>query len=438
MRKTFSQILIVILLVHLILAAGSSGHSAGLPAEVYAEANIHLKTDDVKKIGPYLFTRVSLNPERGLTRSAVESMAGLDAKGNFIDHLFGRVKWGGDYNAPEKRMMQSLYRQVSSVSGVLNGFVRVGSFVDNGVQSVVYAVDFPKRRIKKINRNEAIAKIQAAAATTGATFDDFTYFEMALRKPEVLSPKLAVKRLSQKYGRNFIFCLLGMDLSQPVDFSEIPHTSILKLQHLGIDQFAILLNEKPYNTALALLFASKLMSTGHYQMAQMALQSACRLDKTGESYAEVIRLADKLKTRPSKSYRFVTDESPFEALFGEQLNAQVNLSPLSKAVLGSLGDVPLKPINKQLFIPTGDYSQMSVDQFSKVFDDLQKIQSKGINPELMETTADLLATNGFPHMAFCFRHQALYMKPDDKTLKEKLIKQSSGVAFAGYSKLLHP
>ena len=438
MRKTFSQILIVFLFVHLLIAAGSPGQCAGLPADIYAEANFYLKHNEVIKSGPYLFTRVSLNPERGLTRSAVESMARLHAKGNFVDHLFGRVRWGKDYNASEKLMMQSLFGQVSSVSGVLNGFVRVDSYVADGRQSFIYAVDFPKHKIRKTSRDEAIAEIQSVAGTPGTPLDDFTYFEMALRKPDVLNPKLAVKRLSETYGRNFIFCLLGMDLNQPVDFSEIPETAISRLQHLEKGQFAILLNERPYNSTLALLFASNLMRTGHDQVAQMALLSGCRLDKTGESYGQMMQMAKKLKIQPPGSYHFIGNESHLEALFGEQLNARLSLTPWSKAILDSLGDLPLKPVKIQLFIPTTEYSQMPPEEFSAVFDELQKLQTKGINPELMKATADLLATNGYPHMAFCFRHQALYMNPKDKALKDKLLEQSSGIAFARYSKLLNP
>ena len=390
----------------------------------------------MKKRGAYLFTRVNLKPEPRSTHSVMVSKAGLFAQRNFLDHLFGQVDWESDFSSVEKQLLQSLYNQVASVSGVLNGLVRVHEFVEGDYKSFIYAVDFPKRKIKRVARREAIDKIQSAASYADAPLDFLTYFELALRKPKVLNPKLAVKRLSKTYGRNFIFCLLGMDLAQPVDFSEIPESAIAKLQRLDRTQLAILLNERPYNTALALSLASNLIDTGHAKLAQMALQSGCRLDKTGETYGQISSLAKKIDAQPSGSYRFVAEPSHLERLFGERLNAQLNLSPLSGAVLNSLGDLPLTSVKVQLFIPTTENLQLPAEEFSARFDDLQQIQTKGINSELMEATADLLAANGFPQMAFCFRHQALYLSPGNKQLRNKIEAQSAEIEFAQYSKLL--
>ncbi len=61
-----------------------------------------------------------------------------------------------------------------------------------------------------------------------------------------------------------------------------------------------------------------------------------------------------------------------------------------------------------------------------------------VNKSLLESTATLLNTNGYPLMAYCFWHQALYMDKNNASLHRKVLDNLNGVDFVRFSKLLSP
>lgn len=420
------------------VSTGSWAYSTKLPADVFFKARIKLKNREVKKEQNYLFTRVDLKPKSRSSASLLESKANLYAQRNFATYLFGQVKWKDNFTSTEQHMVQMLYWQVTSISGVLRGLTLTHSFSQNGLNSYIYAVNAPRRKFSKISQREAVDKIQTAVNSTNIPLDYFTYFEMALLKPNVFNPKIGVKRLGKIYGPNFIFFLLGMDLADPTDLTGIPKISRTQLIGLDKNEIAILLNERPYDAILALIFTKKLLETSHEELAKLVVKSGCRLEKSGDTYNQMIRLAKLLNVDPSGSYSYPVSRDRYQQLFLEAADAGVELNPLSEAILSSLGDVPLKSSNKQLFLPAIDFSRMNKENFLEEFHALQEKQKMAINKDLFEVTAELLNANSYPLMAYCFWHQALYLDPKNKHLRKKILDQANGIDFIRNSKLLSP
>ena len=211
MRTIFKILLLCLFIGNISL--GSWVYSAQLPKEIYLNAPIKLKNWEVVKKQKYLFTKVNLKPQKTSSSSLNKSKASQYAQRNFAMYLQGHVQWKDEFSANEKNMLQALYEQVATVSAVLNGLTFIRSYYQNGVQSYIYAIDAPTEKIRKVNQNEGVETIQKAASVNNSLLDDITYFEMAIRRPDLFSPKIGVKRLRTSCGQNFIFFLLGMDLS---------------------------------------------------------------------------------------------------------------------------------------------------------------------------------------------------------------------------------
>jgi hypothetical protein len=131
------------------VSAGSWAYSNKLPADVFFKARIKLKNREVKKKQNYLFTRVDLKPKSRSSASLLESKASLYAQRNFAMHLFGQIKWKDNFRSTEKNMIQALYWQATSISGVLSGLTLIHSYSQNGLDSYIYAVNAPRQNISK-------------------------------------------------------------------------------------------------------------------------------------------------------------------------------------------------------------------------------------------------------------------------------------------------
>lgn len=438
MRKIFNISFLCFCFFLSSVSAGSWAYSNKLPADVFFKARIKLKNREVKKEQNYLFTRVDLKPKSRSSASLLESKASLYAQRNFAMHLFGQIKWKDNFRSTEQHMIQALYWQATSISGVLRGLTLIHSYSQNGLGSYIYAVNAPHRNFSKISQREAVDKIQTAVNSANIPLDYFTYFEMALLKPDMFNPKIGVKRLGKTYGPNFVFFLLGMDLANPTDLAGIPKIPRTRLIGLDKNEIAFLLNKRPYDAILALIFTKKLLETGHEELAKLVVKSGCRLEKSGDTYNQMVRLAKRLNVDTSGSYSYPVKSDRFQKLFLETADAGAELNPLSEAILSSLGDVPLRSSNKQLFFPTIDFSNMNKENFLEKFQDLQEKQKMAVNKDLFEITADLLNANSYPLMAYCFWHQALYLDPENKQLRKKILDQANGVDFVRNSKLLSP
>jgi len=437
-RKIFNIFFLSLCLLIGDLSAGSWAHGTQLPADIYLNARIKLKNREVKKQQQYLFTRVDLKPTRSSSASLNKSKASLYAQRNFAMYIQGQVRWGTKFSSSEKRMVQALYWQITSVSVVLKGLTLIHSFSRDGLRSYIYAVNAPMINARKVNQHEVVENIQRAATANNMPLDYITYFEMALRRPELFSPKIGVKRLGKSCGQNFIFFLLGMDFPDPKALTGISKVTLPQLADLDKYQIAVLIDERPYDTTLALALAHKLLQSNHEELAKLTIRNGCRLEKSGEAYDEIYKLVQKWKVEPSGSYRYPVNSFSHQQLLIELANSELTLNSLSEAVLNSLGDVPLKASDIQQFIPTGDYSKLTKVEFKEVFQELQAKQKIAVTKELFEATGELLYAGGYPLMAYCFWHQAFYMDPEDHPLRNKIIEHANGTDLVKYSKLLSP
>ncbi|MGD9363656.1 MAG: hypothetical protein PVH85_32630 [Desulfobacterales bacterium] len=438
MRKIFDIFFLCFCLFIYDISAGSWAYSTQLPADIYLNSRIELTNREVIKKQQYLFTRVDLKPTKTSSASLNKSKASLYAQRNFAMYLQGQVRWNDNFSSNEKRMVQALYWQVTSVSSVLRGLTHIHSFFQNGVRSYIYSVEAPKLKTRKVSQRDVIEKIQKAAIANDIPLDYLTYLELALLRPELFSPQIGVKRLAKSCGQNFIFFLLGMDLPDPKALTGISKITLPQLASLDKYQIAVLIDERPYDSTLALAFAHKLLETNHEQLAKLTIRNGCRLEKSGLTYDEIYKLVKKWKVEPSGSYRYPVNSFGHQQLFIEAVNSELNLNSLSEAVLNSLGDVPLKTSKIQQFIPTGNYSNLTKEEFQEVFQKLQANQKIAITRELLEATGDLLYARGYSLMAYCFWHQALYSEPENKLLGKKILDQTIGNDFVKNSKLLSP
>jgi hypothetical protein len=413
-------------------------HSARLPADIYFNAGVELKNGDVIRAQQYLFTRVDLNRKSNPPTSLTESKASLYAQQNFAMYIHGQVRWKDNFSSTEKHMLQALYQQVSSVSAVIKGLTLIHSFSRNGLLSYIYAANAPKIFPRKLSQHEIIEKIQGAATANSLPLDYFTYFEMALRRPELFSPKIGVRQLRKSCGPNFIFFLLGMDLSKPEALTGISKVTFAQLTDPDKHQIAVLIDERPYDTTLALAFAQKLLENNHEELAKLTIRNTCRLEKSGDVYDKIYKIVQKMKVTPSGSYRYPVNSFSQQKVVIETVSSKLTLTSLSKAVFNSLGDVPMKPSKIQQFVPTGEYSKLTKQEFQESFQQLQAMQEKAITMELLDATGELLYAGGYPLMAYCFWHQALYMDPENDRLRNKILKQANGTDIVKYSKLLSP
>jgi len=413
-------------------------NSATLPADIYFKSGFELKNRDVIKKQQFLFTRVNIKRKSNSSTSLDKSRASLYAQKIFALYINGQVQWKNNFLPAEKRMLQSIYNQVTSTSAILEGLTLIDSFPRNGLQSYIYAANAPQIMPRKLDQDAVIDKIQKMVNSKNSSLDYFTYFELALRHPELFSPKLGLKQLSKFCGQNFIFFLLGMDLADPKSLTGISKVSHKQLTALNKYQIAVLIDERAYDTNLALAFAQKLLEMEHEEIAKLTVRNGCRLEKSSEAFDKLYKLTLELEIEPSGSYRYPINSFSQQQIALEVLNFALDLSPLSEAILNSLGDVPLKSAKVQQFIPTIDYSKLSEKKFWQIFQELQSMQEKAITEELLEATGDLLHAGGYPLMAYCFWHQALYIDPKNETLRKKIIKQINGIDISNYSKLISP
>ena len=407
MRTIFKILLLCLFIGNISL--GSWVYSAQLPKDIYLNAPIKLKNREVVKKQKYLFTRVDLKPQETSSSSLNKSKASLYAQRNFAMYLQGHVQWKDEFSANEKIMLQALYEQVTTVSAVLKGLTFIHSYFQNGVQSYIYALDAPTVKIRKVSQSEGVETIQKAASVNNSPLDDITYFEMAIRRPDLFSPKIGVKRLSTSCGQNFIFFLLGMDLPDSNTLTNDSKFTLSQLVNLNKFQIAVLLDERPYDTTLSMAFANKLLETNHEELAKLTLKNCFRLEKIGDVYDEMYKIVQKWQIEPSGSYRYPINSFSKQQLFFEATNSGLSLNSISQAVLSSLGDIPLKNDSLQQFIPTGDYSNLTSNQLFDIFQELQIKQENAVSSELFETIGNLLYAGDYTLMAYCFWHQALYM-----------------------------
>lgn len=141
MRKTFSILFLCCFLCLCDLPTGSLGRCAELPAAVFFKARIKLKNGDVIKKQNYLFTKVNLKPSAGSSSSLAESKASLYAQRNFAKYLFGQINWNEKFTPTELHLIQALYGQVASFSGILRGLTLIQSSSQNGSHVYIYAVN---------------------------------------------------------------------------------------------------------------------------------------------------------------------------------------------------------------------------------------------------------------------------------------------------------
>lgn len=273
MRKIFDITFLCVCLFLGDIAAGSWVHCAQLPADIYQNAGLKLKNREVIKVQQYLFTRVNLKTKSKSFTSLDGSKASLYAQQNFAMYLHGQIHWTDDLSSTEKRMIEALYRQATSVSVVLKGLTLIHSFYHNGLQSYIYAVNAPMKIPRKINQREVIKKIQRAATANNIPLDHITYLELALRWPELFNPKIGIKRLGKSCGKNFVFFLLGMDLPNAKALTGISKVNFTQLAELDKYQIAVLIDERPYDTTLALAFTRMLLQSHHEELAKMTIRN---------------------------------------------------------------------------------------------------------------------------------------------------------------------
>ena len=411
--------------------------SATLPADIYFKSGYELKNRDVIKEQQFLFTRVDIK-KKSQSSSLSESKASLYAQKNFALYINGQIRWKGNLLPAEKRILRALYNQLTSTSATLNGLTLIDSFSRKGLQSYIYAVNAPKIMPRKLDQDMVINRIEKIVNSENAPLDYLSYFEIAIRHPELFSRKMGINQLGKLYGQNFIFFLLSKDLVNPellTGYSKIAYNDIIDLDKY---QIAILLDAKPYTANIALAFAQKLLETEHNEIAKLVIRNGCRLEKSGKAFDEFYKMIQELGIEPSGTYRYPINTFSQQQIEFETLNSTLDLSFLSEAILNSLGDVPLKSSKIQQFIPTIDYSKLSDMEFRQFFQKLQSMQKKAVTEELLEATGDLLHAEGYLLMAYCFWHQALYIDPKNETLRKKIIKQTNGVDISNYSKLLSP
>jgi hypothetical protein len=435
-RTIFKIFLLCLFIINMSL--GSWVYCAQLPKEIFLNAPIKLKNREVVKKQKYLFTRVDLKPQATSSSSLNKSKASLYAQRNFAMYLQGHVQWKDEFSVNEKIMLQALYEQVTTVSAVLKGLTFIRSYSQNGVQSYIYALETPTIKIRKVDQNEGVEKIQKAASVNNSPLDDITYFEMAIRRPDLFSPKIGVRRLSKSCGQNFIFFLLGMDLPDAKTLKNDLKFKLSQLVSLNKFQIAVLLDERPYDTSLSMAFAKRLLETHHEELAKLTIKNCFRLEKIGDVYDEMYKIVQKWHIEPSGSYRYPINSFSKQQLFIEVTNSGLSLNSISQAVLNSLGDIPLKNDSLQQFIPTGDYSNLTSNQLSDIFQELQIKQENAVNSKLFEIIGNQLYAGNYTLMAYCFWHQALYMDPEKNDLRDKIYKHCGKLDLVKYSKLLSP
>ena len=418
------------------IVAGGWVYGYQPPAEIFLNSKVSLKNREVRRIQAFLFTRVDLNLNKTASSTLSKSKASLYAQHNFAQYLHGQVQWDDDFSDTEKTMLQALYRQVNSVSAKVNGLTCIHTFSRDNIQSYIYAVEAPKDKRKTITQREAIHKIQKAADIGNPALDDITYFEMALRQPELVDPKIGVKKLNLSCGKNFVHFLLGMDLHDAGQFANDFQVTLPHVAKLDKFQLAVLLDERPYDATLSLAFASKLLEDSHTEFAKLVLKNSCRLEKFSTIYDEISIKNKAYRLEPSGAYRHPVDSFNCQQLHIEAANSQFVLNAFSEAVLNSLGDLPLGKSNVQHFFLSGDYSQLSDVELNDVFAELQKSLESDVSSELFDAIGNVLIAGDCPLMAYCFWHQALYMDPENEHLKNKIIAHAEGLDLIKFSKLL--